>query len=161
MQSSSAAQTTDCLGRCDNLTMEELDQITDNIHKTLTHPKGNELFASYLEQFPDSLACLNVYNTCSKYLTEEQNRSIHGSSSEESKSLESLVTKVEMMQKTVFDLNEIDFRLMKQFKVALEIKTKEALLNVLENTKDQCQNCLRKMHERFRDYILRCKNTST
>ncbi|XP_024893291.1 uncharacterized protein LOC112468386 [Temnothorax curvispinosus] len=164
MQSSSAAQTTDCLGRCDNLTMEELDHITDNIHKTLTDPKGNELFASYLMdgQFSDSLACLNVYNTCSKYLTEEQNRSIHGSSSEEeSKSLESLVTKVEMMQKTVFDLNEIDLSLMKQFKDALKEKTKEALLNVLENIKDQCQNCLRKMHERFRDYILRCKNTST
>lgn len=75
MQSSLADQMIDCMGRCiDSLTKEELDQITDNIHRTLTHPKGNELFASYLAQFPDSLACLNVYNTCSKYLAEEQNR---------------------------------------------------------------------------------------
>jgi len=86
---------------------------------------------------------------------------MHGDSSEESESLESLITKVKMVQETAFDLNEIDFCLMKQFKVALETKSKEALLNVLEDTKEQCQNCLRRMHGRFRDYILRCKSTST
>lgn len=100
-------------------------------------------------------------NTCKGNFCNKKIYRIHGNSSEESESLDSLITKVKMVQKTVFDLNEIDFRLMKQFKVALETKSKEALITVLEDTKEQCQNCLRRMHERFRDYILRCKNTST
>ncbi|XP_011860995.1 PREDICTED: uncharacterized protein LOC105558092 [Vollenhovia emeryi] len=160
MQSSLADQTIDCMGRCvDNLTMEERNLITDNIHKTLTHPKGNELFASYLAMFPDSLACLNMYNTCTKYLAEERNRPIDKNSSEES--LESLITKVKMVRETAEDMNDLDFCLMKQFKVALETRSQETLFNVLEATKEQCQECLRKMHERFRDHILRCKSTAT
>ncbi|XP_011169491.1 uncharacterized protein LOC105202601 [Solenopsis invicta] len=152
---------TDCIGKCiDKLSNEELYQITNNVHKTLTHPKGNKLFAMYLAQFPDRLACLNVYNTCSKYLDEERNQSIAGNSSEES--LETLITKVEMIKETVDDMDEIDLSLMKQFKDALETKTKIALLTVLENTQAQCQRSLSgKIHERFVDHILQSKSTCT
>lgn len=86
---------------------------------------------------------------------------MHGDSSEEAESLESLVTKVKMVEKTVFDMNEIDLCLMKQFKVALKTKSKEALLDVLKDTKEQCQSCLQRMHRPFIEYILRCKNIST
>jgi len=64
-------------------------------------------------------------------------------------------------------MNEIDFLIMKQFKNALETENKEAeeihkeLLEVLESTKMQCQDSLRKMHEGFKRHILEYNNIST
>jgi len=72
--SSLADRMIDCIRRS-NLTREELNRITDNVGRTLIHPKGNELFASYLVEFSDSSACLSVYNTCAEILAEERNRS--------------------------------------------------------------------------------------
>ncbi|KAL0102597.1 hypothetical protein PUN28_018120 [Cardiocondyla obscurior] len=149
----------DCLGRCINiLSQAELDEITENVHRALIHPKGNELFANYLSQFPDSLECLNIYNICSEYLAQEPNQPIRGNVLEESQSLESLITKVKTVRETALTVTATDLQLMKQFNEALKIQTREALLDVLQNAKEYYQNCLRKMHERFRDYILQNRN---
>jgi len=67
------------------------------------------------------------------------------------------------------DMNEIDFRFMKQFKNVLETENKEIeeihkeLLEVLESTKMQCQDSLQKMilDEDFRRHILEYNIIST
>ncbi|XP_012532479.1 uncharacterized protein LOC105834495 [Monomorium pharaonis] len=150
-------QTVDCVAQCAvNLTKEELNQITRDVHQTLIHPKGNELYANYLAVSPDRLKCLEIYNTCSKYLNKEQNQSTKENLSTDS--LQSLFTKVERLEETVsnIDVPELDLDLMKKFKNALkEEKTREALLTVLDETKTRCQLSLSgKIHEHFTNHII-------
>lgn len=74
MQASLSAPTIGCIGKCTTgLTTEELDQITDNINKTLSHPKGRQIFERYLQQrnLQSSLECLELYKTCSEFLAKE------------------------------------------------------------------------------------------
>lgn len=64
-----------CLRMCiDKLPREKLDQITDNIHNTLTDSEGNKLLVQYLEckNYKDHLKCINLYNTSSQYQVEEE-----------------------------------------------------------------------------------------
>lgn len=51
--------------------------------------------------------------------------------------------------------------LMVQFKKALQENTKEALVNVLQVTKEECQDSLREMHEYFKKDIVQYRNTLT
>lgn len=65
-----------CIGKCTSgLTPEELDHVTDHIHKTLTHPKGRKMFKEYLKQAhrKDDLACLKFYEKCSEFIEKEEN----------------------------------------------------------------------------------------
>ncbi|XP_036140094.1 uncharacterized protein LOC105827761 isoform X1 [Monomorium pharaonis] len=145
------------------LTEEQLNQITRDIHYTLTHSEGNKLYARFLEHnaavypnCPELLKCLETYNTCSKYLNKEQNQSVEGNLSTDS--LEFLFTKVEEIKKTVknIDVSEIDLDLMTKFEIALkEKKTKEALLTVLDETKTRCQHALSgEIYRHFTNYII-------
>jgi len=66
-----------CIGKCTTgLTTEELDQITDNINRTLSHPKGRQIFERYLERrnLQSSLDCLELYKICSEFLAKELNQ---------------------------------------------------------------------------------------
>lgn len=78
MQAPLPTQVIGCIGKCTtDLTVEELDQITDNINKTLSHPKGRKIFKKYLERcsLESSLECLELYEVCSEFLAKELNQS--------------------------------------------------------------------------------------
>lgn len=64
-----------CIGKCTSgLTLEELDQITDNINQTLQHPKGRDVFRKYLNlsHRNDDLECLELYEICTKIGDKEE-----------------------------------------------------------------------------------------
>lgn len=68
MQATSDTRTIGCIGKCTSgLSNDELDQITDNIHRTLNHPRGRKIFRVYLERrdLRDNLQCLDLYEECS------------------------------------------------------------------------------------------------
>lgn len=73
MQAPVVSKTTGCIKCSTGLTTEELDQITDNINKTLSHPKGREIFKRYLQRrnLRSSLECLELYKICSECLAKE------------------------------------------------------------------------------------------
>lgn len=154
MQASLSSQTIGCIGKCTiGLTAEELDQITDNINRTLAHPKGRKIFKRYLQQrnLQSSLECLKLYKICSKFLAKELTQSQSTDSN-----LESLTVDVTMVRDIVEDLDgvpQIDMALMKRFNEALTNKTREALLAVLEDTRDRAQDYLRSIHQNFKQYI--------
>lgn len=65
----------DCFGKCRlKLTVEEIDTITDHIHKTLTHPKGRRFFRDFLYQSRrmDDLACLDLYLKLSEIMDNDK-----------------------------------------------------------------------------------------
>lgn len=133
------------------MTSKDLDRITDNVNNTLTDEKGNELFQNYLSrsQFVDGLANLSVYNECSEIL-KEQNQS--------EEPLESLITKVRRVKDIIEERDvNIAFRTMKGFNT----ENREQLLNVLKDTKEQCQDNLRILHKDFVRCVLKCKNALT
>jgi len=143
------AEQINCFGSCvDNLTTREFDQISDNVHNTLTHPKGNQLFESYLQQkqLKDSLKCLEMYNTCISILR---------NSSEES--LASLIAQVKEVQEMGEDMTEIDVVLEQQIEEALEERNNTKLVKVLEEIKVVCQNHLYYKHKGFVAYIMHYK----
>lgn len=64
-----------CIGKCTSgLSLEELDLITDHVHRTLSHPQGLKIFRKYLSQGrrKTDLACLDLYEACSEYLDSEK-----------------------------------------------------------------------------------------
>lgn len=78
MQTSLSKQTIGCIGKCTSgLSLDELDQITDNISKTLGHPRGREIFKKYLERrdLRDNLDCLTLYETCCEIIDGEKKSS--------------------------------------------------------------------------------------
>ncbi|EZA58991.1 hypothetical protein DMN91_010846 [Ooceraea biroi] len=142
-----------CIGKCTiGLRAEELDQITDNISTTLSHPKGRKIFQRYLERqnLQSCLECLELYTICSQFLAEERHQSRSGKSD-----IVSLTNNVIIVQELAEDISgvpQIDKALMERFNKALEEGTRQALLAVLEDTRDQLQNFLRRVHEAFKNY---------
>ncbi|GAB1862471.1 hypothetical protein CAJAP_03550 [Camponotus japonicus] len=154
MQASLSARTIGCIGKCTTgLTAEELDQITDNINKTLSHPKGRQIFERYLQQrnLQSSLECLELYKICSESLAKELSK-LQSKDSD----LESLIVDVMTVREITEDLDgvpQIDMALMERFNEALTNKTKEALLNILEDTRDRSRDYLKNVHQSFKQYI--------
>lgn len=75
MQTSLSKRTIGCIGKCTSgLSIDELDQITDNINKTLNHPRGREIFKKFLEQcdLRDNLECLALFEICFEIIEREQ-----------------------------------------------------------------------------------------
>lgn len=75
MKTSIPGKLVGCIGKCTSgLTAEELDHVTDNIHKTLTHSRGRQIFKEYLKQERrhDDLECLKFWEKCSEYIEKEQ-----------------------------------------------------------------------------------------
>ncbi|XP_072755366.1 uncharacterized protein [Anoplolepis gracilipes] len=154
MQASSSAQTIGCIGKCTTgLTTEQLDQITDNINKTLSHPKGRQIFERYLQRcnLYNSLECLKLYKTCSEFISKELTQS--QSKGSDLKSLTIDVTTVKEIAEDLDGVPQIDMALMKRFNEALTNETREALLTVLEDTRDRSRDHLRNVHQSFKKYI--------
>ena len=149
MQTSSSKQPIGCIGKCTTgLSRDELDQITDNINKTLAHPRGREIFRKYLKRrdLEDSLECLNLYETCC-YSIDEAKRCPH--------SLEPLVENAVMVREMVEDLegvSELDLSLLQTFNEAIDRQSRPALFDVLVHTRDSCRNFLCCVHESFKKY---------
>lgn len=67
-----------CIGKCTtNIPPEELDKLTDNISKTLSHPEARKIFKKYLKNgnLKTSLKCVDLYEICSEVLSKETNQS--------------------------------------------------------------------------------------
>ncbi|XP_012226534.1 uncharacterized protein [Linepithema humile] len=158
MQASLPSEAVGCIKCTTGLTAEELDHITDNINKTLSHPKGREIFERYLERrnLRSSIQCLELYKVCSEILAKELKQP---ESQDSDPVLYSLTEDVKMVRDISDDLDvpQMDMVLMEQFHKALTnmtSKRREALLGVLEDTKDRSQDYLRKIHENFKQFIL-------
>lgn len=143
-----------CIGKCTSgLSLEELDHITDNIHRTLSHPRGIEVFARYLEkrEHTDSINCLKLYETCCKFIEAAENCP----ESRKEQLLDVLIGHVTEVREMADDLDgvpQIDFRLMRSYNEALNSKSKIDLLAVLEVTRNRCRDYLRNIHGSFKDY---------
>ncbi|XP_029676413.1 uncharacterized protein LOC115243491 [Formica exsecta] len=154
MQASLSTQTIGCIGKCTTgLTAEELDQITDNINKTLSHPKGRQIFERYLQRrnLRSSLECLELYKTCSEFLAKELTQSQSKDSDLVSLTID--VTTVREIAEDLDGIPQIDMALMERFNEALTNKTREALLAILEDTRDRSRDYLRNVHQSFKKYI--------
>ena len=154
MQTSLSKQAIGCIGKCTSgLNPEELDQITDNINKTLVHPQGREIFKKYLVQrdLRDNLECLELYETCCDFIDQEKSRS----HSKKESSLESLIENVTRVKEMAEDLDgvpQIDMALLERFNEALNSDSRTALLGVLVDTRDRSRDHLRRAHEGFKKY---------
>ncbi|XP_076171231.1 uncharacterized protein LOC143148622 [Ptiloglossa arizonensis] len=155
MQTSLPKQVIGCIGKCTlGLNNEELDQITDNINKTLTHPQGRKIFKTYLTQrnLDDKLECLALYETCSRFIdkgTCSQSKELR---------LETLikdVTTVKEMAEELDGVPQIDKALLQSFNKALNSESRTEMLAVLEDTRKCCRNHLKEVHESFKTYALK------
>ncbi|XP_014473962.1 PREDICTED: uncharacterized protein LOC106744063 [Dinoponera quadriceps] len=143
-----------CIGKCTaDIPPEELDKLTDNISKTLSHPESRKIFKKYLKNgsLKTSLECLALYEMCSELLSRETNQPQLSESN-----VESLCEDVTIVKKTAekLDVQEIDFTLLMQFRTALTNKIRSELLQVLTNTINRLQDALSHVHKNFRRYVL-------
>lgn len=153
MQTPFSKRAIGCIGKCTSgLSREELDQITDNVDRTLFHPRGRLIFKEYLRQrnLEDYIESLNLYEACCTYIENEQSRL----RSRNEPSLSPLTNDVAAVRDMAMDVNVplIDKALMKEFKKALESESRNELLSVLEDTKDRCRDHLGDIHGRFKRY---------
>lgn len=173
MQAPLSRRTIGCIGKCTSgLKREELDQITDNITKTLTHPRGRQIFRRYLEQrnLKDNLECLDLYETCSEFIAKEQkyvydfyckfyvfhcNIFYVYSTSSKDFNLESLTNDVTRMKELLEDLDgvpQIDLALLERFNGALNSESRITMLAILEDTRERLKDHLRRVHGSFKRY---------
>ncbi|CAL7936345.1 unnamed protein product [Xylocopa violacea] len=154
MQTSLPKQTVGCIGKCTSgLTADELDQITDNIHKTLEHQEGRKIFKKYLyrRDLRDNIECLELYEMCSAIVEEMTELS----QTERESSLESLIENVKQvkeMAEFLFGVQLIDQDLLDRFAEALKNPTSVSLLGLLEETRDRCCDHLSCIHKSFKHY---------
>lgn len=150
-----------CIGKCTSgLTLEELDQITDSINQTLQHPKGTEVFRKYLKlsRRNDDLECLELFETCTKIVDKEEK---YVKTTKEA-TLDNLKEDVNTAMALAEDLDvpEIDLSIMLRFNEAVNSESREAMLNVLQDTKLRLLEHLRNAHKGFRTYALKpCPNS--
>ncbi|XP_076650118.1 uncharacterized protein LOC143357476 [Halictus rubicundus] len=143
-----------CIGKCTSgLSPEELDRITDNIHKTLSHPRGIKIFERYLEkcELTDSINCLNLYKTCCDFIKAAESCS----ESRREPSLEVLIGHVTIareMAEYLDGVTQIDMDLMQSYNKALNSGSKTDLLAVLQDTRFRCQEYLENIHGSFKEY---------
>jgi len=70
MASGSQYNTIGCIEKCTTgLTIQELNQITDNINATLSHPQGRKIFRKYLQKqnITNRIDCLDLYEICLEF----------------------------------------------------------------------------------------------
>ncbi|KAI4480421.1 hypothetical protein M0802_014241 [Mischocyttarus mexicanus] len=152
IKASSSRKMIGCIGKCTTgLKREELDQITDNINKTLTHPRGREIFRRYLEQCDlyDNLECLDLYETCSKFIEKEQNTLSKDSNLE---SLQNDVRHVKELLEDLDGVSQIDLALLERFNDALNSESRITMLAILEDTRERLRDHLRRVHGSFKRY---------
>ncbi|XP_033340310.2 uncharacterized protein LOC143258883 [Megalopta genalis] len=137
-----------CIEKCTSgLSSDELDTITDNIQRTLSHPKGIKIFEKFLEksEYKNEIKCLDLYKICHGFIDKL----------EEEPQLEDLIDKVQEVLKMAEELEgvtEIDHAFMTSLVEAINDKSSSALLAVLKDTRERCQNHLRGIHDEFKIY---------
>ncbi|CAK9802768.1 hypothetical protein ANTPLA_LOCUS3314 [Anthophora plagiata] len=154
MQASASKQVIGCIGKCiSGLSLEELDQLTDNINNTLAHSRGRRIFKSYLERrdLRDNLDCLELYEACCEIINEAKN----DSQARKEYSLEKLIEDTERVKEMVEDLDgvsQLDMALLERYNEALTNCSRNALLSVLVDTRDRSRDHLRRVHDSFKKY---------
>ncbi|XP_017754406.1 PREDICTED: uncharacterized protein LOC108546701 [Eufriesea mexicana] len=152
MQTTLSRQTIGCIGKCTSgLSTDELDQITDNINKTLNHLRGREIFKKFLQRrgLRDNLECLALYEACSEII--EKRDSIL----KQRTSLDWLIKNVMQVKEMAEDLDgvpQIDMAHLERFNEALNSDSRTSLLSLLVDTRDRCCDHLRRVHESFKKY---------
>lgn len=133
------------------LSRDELDQITDNVERTLSHPRGREIFKEFLRlrRYQDNIETVNLYEVCCTVIEQNCLRSRNESS------LNLLKDDVAAVKETAEDLDvaPIDKHLLTEFTKALDGGSRTELLSVLENTKDRCREHQRLVHSAFKKYV--------
>ncbi|XP_017887983.1 uncharacterized protein LOC108629672 [Ceratina calcarata] len=144
------SQMVGCFKNCvSGLKRSELNDITNNIYKTLEHPSGKEMLYFYLnsQNQSDNIKCLELYDMCSQILQSD--------GKEQKLSLDTLINRVEVVRNNAVDVPPIDTNLMRCFNQALKSQGEQRkdLIDVLERTKDCCSGQLRSIHEDFQQYV--------
>ncbi|XP_012283999.1 uncharacterized protein LOC105701655 isoform X3 [Orussus abietinus] len=137
------------------LSREDIDQVTDHIHQTLSHHKGKKIFRTYLKQCQrvDDLACLDLYDICNDFIVKEES---YRCSSEEP-TLDNLTKDVQAamdMAEALDDIPEIDLAILERFQAAVTSSSRDDKLRVLEDTKVRLMDHLRNAHDSFKVLIL-------
>ncbi|XP_014207345.1 uncharacterized protein LOC106638600 [Copidosoma floridanum] len=144
-----------CVGKCTSgISISELDRITDHVQHALDSTKGRSIFKRYLEQGRrrTDLACLQLYEQICEYIdNDERNRIM-----QKDPSVESLACDVNLVLSAAEDLDdvtEIDLALLERYTEALDKGSREAMLDVLHDTKVRIVGSLVQAHKGFRTYV--------
>ncbi|XP_058793985.1 uncharacterized protein LOC131665842 [Phymastichus coffea] len=143
-----------CIAECTSgLTADELDRITDHVQCTLSSAQGRRIFRQYLSEARrrTDVACLELHEQCCRALDDER----LSRPGQEAAGVEPLLTDVGRALSLAEDLDgvpEIDLALLERYTEALESRSRDALLAVLEETKSRLMNHLRQAHKGFRAY---------
>nr|XP_033340313.1 uncharacterized protein LOC117228593 [Megalopta genalis]XP_033340314.1 uncharacterized protein LOC117228593 [Megalopta genalis]XP_033340315.1 uncharacterized protein LOC117228593 [Megalopta genalis] len=138
-----------CIGKCTSgLSRKELDRITDNIQRTLSHPRGKQIFTKYLEKrdLKNEIECLNLYETCCGFIDElgkEPPLEV----------LKARIQAVKNMAEELDGVTEIDRALLESLVEAINSESSLASLAVLKDTRDRCRDHLKKIHRSFKKYV--------
>ncbi|KAJ8678846.1 hypothetical protein QAD02_014633 [Eretmocerus hayati] len=149
-----------CIGKCTSgLSPEELDLITDHIHRTLSSLKGRAIFRRFLEQQGRStdLSCLDLYEQICGYIEKERAHRL----SARNPTLEHLKADVDSVLNALDDLEaveEIDLDLLRRLTDSLDSESREDMLACLEEVKNRLMNYLGRPDEEdgswsFRRYV--------
>lgn len=148
VSSMQVSQTFSCFSNCaSTLTREELNEITNNVYKTLEHPCGREMFHDYLEHNNDgdSVNCLELYDMCSQILKSRQKLPLNV-----------LIEKTKAVRdRADDDVPHINQNQMKLFEQALDSEKMDNLIEVLQSTMNCCSEGLRKPHESFKAFVVK------
>ncbi|KOC60629.1 hypothetical protein WH47_07990 [Habropoda laboriosa] len=142
-----------CIGKCiSGLSLEQLDQLTDNINNTLIDSQGRKIFQKYLERrdLTDHLECLELYETCYEIINEATDES-----SRREYPLETLIENVKRVKRMVEALDGVsllDMALLARYNEVLRERCRNELLIVLVDTRDRCRDHLRRVHDNFKKY---------
>ncbi|OXU22376.1 hypothetical protein TSAR_007734 [Trichomalopsis sarcophagae] len=149
-----SSKTIGCIGKCTSgLSLKELDWITDNIQRTLADEQGRKIFRKYLSRGrrKTDLACLDLYEQVAEYI---DNECIHRLSTK-SPSVEPLLADFNLAlsaAKDLDDVSEIDLTLLERYVQAADSRSRESMLDVLEETRFKMMNHLRQAHKGFQAY---------
>ncbi|XP_034940489.1 uncharacterized protein [Chelonus insularis] len=145
-----------CIGKCSSgLTLEELDNITDHIQKTLNDCKGRKIFREFLRQSNrvDDLACLDFYEKICEFI--ENDKTETSSTTQPSvKVLTENINEALDIAANLYGVPEIDMALLERFSECLTTPCRAAMLDVLSDTKLRLMDHLTNAHKDFRIYLL-------
>ncbi|XP_031782437.1 uncharacterized protein LOC100118887 [Nasonia vitripennis] len=149
-----SSKTIGCIGKCTSgLSLEELDRLTDDIQRTLAHAQGRKIFRKYLShgRRKTDLACLDLYEQVAEYIDNERSYRLNT----KSPSVEPLLADFNLALSAAEDLDdvsEIDLALLERYTQAADSRSRESMLDVLEETRSRMTNHLRQAHKGFRAY---------
>ncbi|XP_015109851.1 uncharacterized protein LOC107036418 [Diachasma alloeum] len=155
MKTATTRQIIGCIGKClSGLSVDELDALTDSVHNTLGRHQGRKIFREFLRKGKrqDDLKCLDFHEQCCRYIENDRDYVLSTPNS----NVKMLINDVSEAFDTAIELEripEIDMTILDKFNEALNTPRREALLQVLEETKLRLEEHLNVSHKDFRIYV--------